>query len=249
MVRTVRSILTLAFFLTPTLTLAPQALRADEVTGGAEKPTLELKEVVGHIFAIGCPHHDPTQEASSRSKECLHPHASLALQAKNRETFFLHGLSEEMRTRVSSLAGKTVVVAGEFAWQGKLRTLHPHRVSAASAERAASAVADPPEWEGAGYFMTLIKPGPKQKTFTEEQAQELSRGHFAHIGKQAAAGHLILAGPFGENESGKKLSGLYLYAVESLEEAQRLSREDPSVKAGYFEVETVPWFGPKSLGY
>ncbi len=218
-----------------------------EQAEGPPPKDLQLKEVVGYVIPIGCPHHDPAQEAALCSKECLHPHASFALQARNRELFFLHGMSQEMRSSLVQQAGKPLVVAGDFVWQGKLRTLHPRRFEVASAERTEAAVADDVEWEGMIYFMTFIKPGPQRDTFDEQQAQELGRGHFGHIRKQAAAGKMVLAGPFGENESGKKLSGLYVYEVETLEEAQSLSLEDPSVRAGYFEVETIPWYGPKSL--
>ncbi|MFT6815342.1 MAG: hypothetical protein ACJAZ3_001249 [Sphingobacteriales bacterium] len=42
---------------------------------------------------------------------------------------------------------------------------------------------------------------------------------------------------------GGQLRGLYIFDVQTIEEAQALSETDPAVQAGVFELELVKWYG------
>jgi uncharacterized protein YciI len=60
----------------------------------------------------------------------------------------------------------------------------------------------------------------------------------------AREGHMVAAGPFGDQED-ERLRGLALYRVGSIEEARRLAEADPAVEAGRLEVEVMTWYTQK----
>ena len=93
------------------------------------------------------------------------------------------------------------------------------------------------------YVMVLLKKGPTTITDTVKR-NALQRAHLDNIGKLAKEGKLILAGPFMDNT---ELRGIYLFAVDSLEEAQQLAKTDPAVIAGTLIMELHPWYGSAAL--
>lgn len=96
------------------------------------------------------------------------------------------------------------------------------------------------------YVLVLLKTGPNDAKITEKaQRDELFKGHFAMIGRLADQGKLSLAGPF--NDPAKVLRGLYVFNVATIEEAQKLTETDPSIKAGIFQVEFIKWYGSAAL--
>lgn len=64
------------------------------------------------------------------------------------------------------------------------------------------------------------------------------------INRLAKEGKLILAGPFMD---GGEFRGIYLFDVKTVEEAQKLTETDPSIKEGYFKVEFIKWYGSAAL--
>lgn len=92
------------------------------------------------------------------------------------------------------------------------------------------------------YVLALLQTGPNDATITDkEKRAELFKGHFAMINRLADEGKLVLAGPF--NDEKKVFRGLYVFNVETIEEAQKLTETDPSIKAGIFKVEFIKWYG------
>jgi uncharacterized protein len=63
--------------------------------------------------------------------------------------------------------------------------------------------------------------------------------HLGHLQAMARAGKLVVAGPLGDQDD-KTARGIGLWRT-SLEEARRLSSEDPAVKAGVFKIEAMTW--------
>ena len=62
--------------------------------------------------------------------------------------------------------------------------------------------------------------------------------HFAFLARRAEAGQLVAAGPFGDSLD----DGMTVLDVESLDEAERLAREDDqAVVTGVLNVEVRPW--------
>ena len=89
------------------------------------------------------------------------------------------------------------------------------------------------------YVMAFLKKGPNRPK-DSVKAAELQAAHMANIGRMAEAGKLALAGPFfGDGE----LRGIYIFNVESIEEAEALTNSDPAIQAGSLVMELKEWYG------
>ncbi|MCI5056676.1 MAG: YciI family protein [Flavobacteriales bacterium] len=93
------------------------------------------------------------------------------------------------------------------------------------------------------YVMAFLKRGPN-RDHTEEEVLKLQRAHLDNIHRLAEAGKLVIAGPFLKDGD---LRGIYVFNVETVEEAQRLTETDPSIKEGRLVMELIPWYGSASL--
>lgn len=95
------------------------------------------------------------------------------------------------------------------------------------------------------YVLVIIKTGPNDATIKGKEREDIFAGHMANIGRLSDAGKLAIAGPFGKNDKGYR--GLFIFNVETVEEAQKLAETDPAVKAGVFVVEYTPWYSSAAL--
>lgn len=93
------------------------------------------------------------------------------------------------------------------------------------------------------YVMAFLKAGPLRSQDSTEAAR-LQRAHLDNIQRLAREGKLILAGPF--LDSGE-VRGIYIFNVESVAEARRLTATDPAIRAGRLEMELHPWYGTAAL--
>ena len=103
--------------------------------------------------------------------------------------------------------------------------------------------------EMAEYFVVILKRGPKWTAEMTPEIEKVLEGHFANIKKLTAEGKLTVAGPFFGQEGEGALAGLFIFKVDSIEEAIRLAEQDPGVQAGRFTFEVITWYGPKGLTY
>lgn len=78
------------------------------------------------------------------------------------------------------------------------------------------------------YVMAFLKAGPNRSQ-DSTTAAELQAAHQANIRRMAEAGQLVLAGPFLEDGD---IKGIYIFAVETVEEAKELTDSDPMIQAG-----------------
>jgi uncharacterized protein YciI len=93
------------------------------------------------------------------------------------------------------------------------------------------------------YVMAFLKRGPNRSASPEE-ASRLQKAHLDNITRLAEEGKLVLAGPFfGDGD----LRGIYVFDVQSIEEAEELTGTDPSIKAGVLEMELLEWYGSAAL--
>jgi uncharacterized protein len=92
------------------------------------------------------------------------------------------------------------------------------------------------------YHFGLIRRGPKWTAERTPETEKLQAGHMANINAMAAAGKLVIAGPF---ENGGDYAGVFVFKGVSLQEARDLSAGDPAVKAGRLVVDVYPWMTPK----
>lgn len=95
------------------------------------------------------------------------------------------------------------------------------------------------------YVLAILKTGPKDAEIKGETRSELFKGHFSNMTRLANEGLLSVAGPFGKND--KTFRGLFILNVKTVEEAQKLVETDPTIKAGIFIVDLVPWYGSAGL--
>jgi uncharacterized protein YciI len=93
------------------------------------------------------------------------------------------------------------------------------------------------------YVMAFLKSGPTQGGDPEE-VRAVQAAHLAHIRQMADAGQLVMAGPF--MDSGE-IRGIFIFAVDTLEEAEALTAADPAVQAGRLVMELKPWYGSAAL--
>ncbi len=93
------------------------------------------------------------------------------------------------------------------------------------------------------YVMAFLKAGPNRDQDSSEAAA-LQRAHLDNIIRMAEEGQLVLAGPFLDQGD---IKGIYIFAVNSVEEAEELTKTDPAVKAGRLIMELHPWYGSAAV--
>ncbi len=93
------------------------------------------------------------------------------------------------------------------------------------------------------YMLAFLKKGPNRSLDSAESAQ-LQRAHLDNITRLAEEGILVLAGPFLDDT---EVRGIYIFAVNTEEEALQLARTDPAVQAGSLVLEFHPWYGSAAI--
>jgi uncharacterized protein YciI len=93
------------------------------------------------------------------------------------------------------------------------------------------------------YVFVILKRGKVRITDPKER-EALLAGHMRNIGRLADERKLVLAGPF---ETDQDMRGIFIFDVPTVEEARKLVETDPSIKAGMFDVEMIPWYGSAAL--
>jgi uncharacterized protein YciI len=93
------------------------------------------------------------------------------------------------------------------------------------------------------YVMAFLRRGPNRSQ-DSATAAKLQRAHLDNIGRMAEEGTLVLAGPFFGNGD---LRGIYIFNVETVEEAQKLTETDPAIQQGSLVMELIPWYGSAAL--
>jgi uncharacterized protein YciI len=94
------------------------------------------------------------------------------------------------------------------------------------------------------YVLVVLKTGPTRMPDGEARTAMFA-GHMANIQRLAKEGKLAVAGPFMPSDSGWR--GLFIFAVESVEEAKTLTETDPVIVNGEMVAEYHPWYGSAAL--
>lgn len=89
------------------------------------------------------------------------------------------------------------------------------------------------------FVIAFLKKGPNRNLSTEE-SKKLQRAHLDNISTLAAEGTLVLAGPFLDDGD---LRGIYIFDVETIQEAEALTKTDPAIQTGSLMMELHPWYG------
>ena len=93
------------------------------------------------------------------------------------------------------------------------------------------------------YVFAFLKRGPNREK-DPARAAALQKAHLENINRMAEEGKLVLAGPFLDDS---EIRGIYIFNVESNEEAEALTNSDPAIKAGNLVMELKPWYGSAAL--
>jgi len=95
------------------------------------------------------------------------------------------------------------------------------------------------------FWLVILKTGPKDKEITDTaQRKKLFAGHFANMERLHKEGILKAAGPFGKNDFTWR--GLFILDCKTKEEAESYVQTDPTVTAGVFIYDIVPWWSEPS---
>ena len=94
------------------------------------------------------------------------------------------------------------------------------------------------------YTLVILKTGSNTQ---EPQASKdsLFNGHMSNMKKLVDMNKLIIAGPFGKNES--DFRGLFILNVSDFEEANKLLETDPAIKAQLLKPELYKWYGSAAI--
>jgi uncharacterized protein len=93
-------------------------------------------------------------------------------------------------------------------------------------------------------YLAFLVRGEKWTPGKTPQTAEIQKGHMANIQRLAAMKKLVVAGPFGDDG---RLRGIFVFRVNSLEEARALTLTDPAVQAGRLAMELHPWVVPAGI--
>ena len=93
------------------------------------------------------------------------------------------------------------------------------------------------------YVMAFLKTGPNQITDSVKRV-ELQKAHLKNIIRLANEGKLIVAGPFLDDQP---VEGIFIFNVETIEEAKALTNTDPAIQSGELVMELRPWYGSAAL--
>lgn len=97
------------------------------------------------------------------------------------------------------------------------------------------------KYEMKTYYMAFLKKGPNRGGDSTE-VQKIQAAHLAHINKMVEDKKLVIAGPFLDDGD---IRGIFIFNVETMEEAIALTEADPAVQAGRLIMEIHPWWGAK----
>lgn len=93
------------------------------------------------------------------------------------------------------------------------------------------------------YALVLLKSGPRQD-LSKAESDRAFEGHMANIGRLAASGDLVFAGPLEKND---RYRGIFIFNVKTREAAEALVATDPAVIAGALAGDVYLLYGSAAL--
>jgi uncharacterized protein YciI len=93
-------------------------------------------------------------------------------------------------------------------------------------------------------YLAFLRKGPNWTAESTPATEALQKAHMENIHRLADLKKLVIAGPFGDDG---ELRGIFVFRVDSIEEARSLTASDPAVKAGRFVLDVHPWLVPDGV--
>jgi len=110
---------------------------------------------------------------------------------------------------------------------------------AADAPKSEPQKSESPKSDMQTVFLVLLRKGPKWSVTPTPESKAIQEGHLANISRLWKEGKLAVAGPLGDNGD---IRGIFIFRVETIEEAKGLTDSDPAIKAGRLTAEIHPWW-------
>jgi uncharacterized protein len=89
------------------------------------------------------------------------------------------------------------------------------------------------------FTFVLLRRGPRADEYSDQELEEIQKGHLAFLDAMHEQGHLLLSGPFTDQDDETK-RGFCLYRT-SVEDTMRLAEQDPALRAGRMSAEVMTW--------
>ncbi len=141
------------------------------------------------------------------------------------------------------LIASTIVTSCELKTEQPKPEKYDNEKQQPSFDQALAASLGADEYGMKKYVLAFLKAGPNRDQ-DSLSAAKLQKAHLDNIQALAKAGKLSLAGPFLDNGN---MRGIYIFNVESVEEAKKLTETDPAIRAGRLTMELHPWYGSAAL--
>jgi len=93
-------------------------------------------------------------------------------------------------------------------------------------------------------YLAFLTRGDKWTPERTPATEAIQKAHLENIQRLADLKKLVVAGPFGDNG---KLRGIFVFKVDSIEEARSLAATDPAVQAGRLALQIHPWMVPEGI--
>ncbi len=94
------------------------------------------------------------------------------------------------------------------------------------------------------YVFVILKTGSNTTT-DKAFIDSCFSGHMANIVQLVNEGKLIVAGPLGKNDNTYR--GIFIFNVNTIEEARKLVETDPAVNSKLLEADLYNWYGSAAL--
>jgi uncharacterized protein YciI len=93
-------------------------------------------------------------------------------------------------------------------------------------------------------YLAFLTRGDKWTPEKTPATEAIQKAHLENIKKLADMKKLVVAGPFGDNG---RLRGIFVFKVDSIDEARSLAATDPAVQAGRLALQIHPWLVPEGI--
>jgi len=93
-------------------------------------------------------------------------------------------------------------------------------------------------------YLAFLVRGAKWTPDKTPETEAIQKAHLANIGRLAEMKKLVVAGPFGDDGT---LRGIFVFRVNSIDEARSLAATDPAVQAGRLALQIHPWIVPEGI--
>lgn len=93
-------------------------------------------------------------------------------------------------------------------------------------------------------YLAFLTRGDKWTPDKTPATEAIQKAHLENIQKLADMKKLVVAGPFGDNG---RLRGIFVFKVDSIDEARSLAATDPAVQAGRLALQIHPWTVPEGI--